>query len=135
MRIQCPTCSTVLEASDEQAGQVVKCSACGAQMRLPTPVAPAPGPPQPPPAGGYVAAPAEAGGFGLAIASLICGIVGLFLCNILLGPAAIITGALGARQKAHRTMAVIGLVLGILDVIIFVVVIIVLIATGHMEKF
>ena len=45
------------------------------------------------------------------------------------------TGALGARQRAHRTMAVIGLVLGVLDVIIFVVIIVVLIATGHMKRF
>ena len=62
---------------------------------------------------------------GLAIAGMVCGIVGLLLFNVILGPLAIIFGAIGlskARNGAnHRGMAIAGIVLGVLDVVIFVV--------------
>jgi hypothetical protein len=62
---------------------------------------------------------------GLAIASLVCGIVGLIIFAIILGPLAIIFGGVGlSRAKSgagHRGMAIAGIVLGILDVVLFVV--------------
>ena len=69
---------------------------------------------------------------GLAIASLVCGIVGLLIFAFILGPLAIIFGGVGLsranRGAAHRGMALAGLVLGVLDVVLFVVV---LIAASH----
>ncbi|MFI0236227.1 DUF4190 domain-containing protein [Streptomyces sp. NPDC016845] len=61
---------------------------------------------------------------GLAIAGLVCGIVGLFFLSFVLGPLAIIFGALALRQRAASGgagMAKAGLILGIVDVILFVV--------------
>jgi Domain of unknown function (DUF4190) len=64
---------------------------------------------------------------GLAVAGLVCGIVGVFLANIILGPLAIIFGAIawskangGAQRKG---MAIASVILGIVDVILFVAVI------------
>jgi hypothetical protein len=69
---------------------------------------------------------------GLAIAGLVCGIVGLFLFNIILGPLAIIFGGVGLsranRGAAHHHMAMAGIILGILDIAIFVVM---LVAASH----
>jgi hypothetical protein len=65
---------------------------------------------------------------GLAIAGLVCGIVGLFFLSFVLGPLAIIFGALALRQKTANGgagMAKAGLVLGIIDVILFIVMIVV----------
>jgi hypothetical protein len=60
---------------------------------------------------------------GLAIAGLVCGIVGLVLLNIILGPLAIIFGGVGLsrarRGAAHRGMSIAGIVLGIVDIAIF----------------
>ncbi|MFN2562011.1 MAG: DUF4190 domain-containing protein [Jatrophihabitans sp.] len=62
---------------------------------------------------------------GLAIASLVCGIVGLLVFAIILGPLAIIFGGVGlSRAKAgagHRGMAIAGMVLGIIDVVVFAI--------------
>ncbi|MFB4419779.1 DUF4190 domain-containing protein [Streptomyces sp. QL37] len=61
---------------------------------------------------------------GLAVASLVCGIVGLVFFSVILGPVAIVLGAFGLRQvpaKGGAGMAKAGLVLGIIDVILFVV--------------
>ncbi|WP_037675093.1 DUF4190 domain-containing protein [Streptomyces griseus] len=61
---------------------------------------------------------------GMAIASLVCGIVGLFLLNIVLGPLAIIFGAVARRQAGARNgggMAKAGIVLGIIDVVLWFV--------------
>ncbi|MFJ1969735.1 DUF4190 domain-containing protein [Streptomyces sp. NPDC087903] len=59
---------------------------------------------------------------GLAIASLICGIIGVFLFNVILGPIAIVLGAVGMRQapaKGGAGMAKAGVVLGIVDLVVF----------------
>ena len=66
------------------------------------------------------------GSNGLAIAGLVCGIVGLFLFNVILGPLAIIFGSVGLsksnRGAAHHTMSIAAIVLGIIDVAVFVLV-------------
>ncbi|MGW0337474.1 DUF4190 domain-containing protein [Streptomyces sp. NPDC003011] len=61
---------------------------------------------------------------GLAIASLICGIIGLIFFNVILGPIAIVLGAVGMRQasaKGGAGMAKAGVILGIIDLVIFAV--------------
>ena len=62
-------------------------------------------------------------GNGLAIAGLVCGLVGLIFANFVLGPLAIIFGgvswARANRGAGHRGMAIADVVLGIVDVIIF----------------
>jgi Na+/melibiose symporter-like transporter len=64
---------------------------------------------------------------GLAIAGMICGIVGLLVFNIILGPLAVIFGGIGLRNAnrgaAHRGMAMAGVVLGVIDIVLFIVVI------------
>ncbi|MFH0517272.1 DUF4190 domain-containing protein [Streptomyces sp. M41] len=65
---------------------------------------------------------------GLAIASLCCGIVGLFILNIILGPVAIVLGAVARRQAGVRngaSMAKAGIILGIVDVVLWLVLLIV----------
>jgi hypothetical protein len=62
---------------------------------------------------------------GMAIAGLVCGIVGLILLAMVLGPLAIIFGSIGrsrARRGAeHGTMATWAIGLGILDIVLWVV--------------
>jgi uncharacterized membrane protein len=65
-------------------------------------------------------------GNGLAIAALVCGLVGLVLGSVILGPLAIIFGAV-AWSKANRgaprkNMAIAGVILGIVDLALFVLV-------------
>jgi hypothetical protein len=68
--------------------------------------------------------PAQKSRNGMAIAALVCGIVGVFLLEVILGPLAIIFGAIGLRRAnaggPNRGMAAAGLALGILDVVLFV---------------
>ncbi|MYW02720.1 DUF4190 domain-containing protein [Streptomyces sp. SID3343] len=71
--------------------------------------------------GGYgYGAPPPNRGNGLAVAALVCGIVGLLCFGFILGPLAIIFGGVGiskANQGAdHKGLAIAGLVLGIVDV-------------------
>ncbi|WP_459735889.1 DUF4190 domain-containing protein [Streptomyces sp. E-15] len=61
---------------------------------------------------------------GLAIAGLCCGIVGLFILNIVLGPLAVVFGAVGLRQSAAKGgagMAKAGIVLGVVDVVLWLI--------------
>lgn len=69
--------------------------------------------------------PQKGNGFG--IASLVCGIVGLFLFSIVLGPLAIIFGgvALNRREKT-KGLGIAGLVLGIIVVAIGIILLAVL---------
>lgn len=79
------------------------------------------------------AATSGSGTNGLAIAGLVCGIVGIFILNIVLGPLAIIFGAVALRQgKAKRGagMAKAALILGIIDVLLFVILLIVAASNG-----
>ncbi|MFI9615101.1 DUF4190 domain-containing protein [Streptomyces sp. NPDC052023] len=74
---------------------------------------------------GYGSTPAASPGSrtnGLAITSLTCGIIGIFLFNVILGPIAVVLGAVGMRQAATKGgggMAKAGIILGILDLVIF----------------
>ncbi|OON77318.1 DUF4190 domain-containing protein [Streptomyces tsukubensis] len=72
---------------------------------------------------GQSGARSRSGASGLAIASLVCGIVGLFFLSIVLGPLAIIFGGVTLRQRrgGGAGMAKAGLVLGVVDVVLFVV--------------
>ncbi|WP_327350533.1 DUF4190 domain-containing protein [Streptomyces sp. NBC_01304] len=59
---------------------------------------------------------------GLAVAGLVCGIVGLFFLNVILGPLAIVFGAVARRQAAARNgsgMAKAAIILGIADLVVF----------------
>ncbi|MFF0091171.1 DUF4190 domain-containing protein [Streptomyces canus] len=70
---------------------------------------------------------------GLAIASLSCGIIGLFILNIVLGPLAIIFGAVARRQAAVKNgagMAKAGIILGIVDVVLWIVLLAVAASNG-----
>jgi hypothetical protein len=66
---------------------------------------------------------------GLAIAGLVCGLVGTLFFNVILGPLAIIFGGVGLsranRGARHRGMAIAAIVLGVIDLIIFGVLLIV----------
>ncbi|MFI7390254.1 hypothetical protein [Streptomyces tendae] len=57
---------------------------------------------------------------GLAIAGLVCGIVGLFILPIVLGPLAIVFGAVELRQTG-ATMAKWAVGLGIADILLMIV--------------
>ncbi|MEV5316711.1 DUF4190 domain-containing protein [Streptomyces sp. NPDC052687] len=61
---------------------------------------------------------------GLAIASLSCGVIGLFFLNLILGPLAIIFGVVARRQAAVKNgagMAKAGIILGVVDVVLWLV--------------
>lgn len=70
---------------------------------------------------------------GMAIAGLVCGIVGIFVLNVVLGPLAIIFGAVGLRQAGARNgagMAKAGIILGIVDLVLFFVLLAVAASNG-----
>jgi hypothetical protein len=70
---------------------------------------------------------------GLAVAGLVCGIIGVFLFNIVLGPLAIIFGGVGLsrakRGAPHRAMSIWAIVLGSVALVLFAVLIAV--SAGH----
>jgi Domain of unknown function (DUF4190) len=76
---------------------------------------------------------ARSGSNGMAIAGLVCGIVGIFILNVILGPLALVFGGVGlrnARSTDGRTgMAVSAIVLGVVDILLFVVLL--ALATSH----
>lgn len=78
--------------------------------------------------GNTTTTPAKTNSNGLAIAGLVCGIVGVFLFNVILGPLAVIFGATGLRNSRrgarHHGMALAGVILGVFDIILFVVMIV-----------
>ena len=71
---------------------------------------------------------------GLAIAGLVCGLVGTVLFNYILGPLAIIFGGIGwsraNKGAAHRGMAIAAVVLGVIDIVVWVVLIVALAKHG-----
>jgi len=91
-----------------------------------------PYPSAPPPGYGYPQ-PTQQGN-GLAIASLVCGIIGLLIFGVILGPLAVIFGAI-ALQRAKRGasgkgMAIAGLVLGLIATILAIILIAVITSHG-----
>jgi hypothetical protein len=56
-------------------------------------------------------------GGGWGIAAIACGFVGLFVAPLLLGPLAIIFGAIGLKKNL-KGLAIAGLILGILELLI-----------------
>ncbi|MEV5352106.1 DUF4190 domain-containing protein [Streptomyces sp. NPDC093516] len=74
----------------------------------------------------YGSSPAASSGSrtnGMAIASLCCGIVGLFILNIILGPLAIVFGVVARRQGPGNGagMAKAGIILGVVAVVLWLV--------------
>ncbi|MEI5524440.1 DUF4190 domain-containing protein [Streptomyces brasiliscabiei] len=70
---------------------------------------------------------------GLAIASLVCGIIGIFLFKVILGPLAIVLGAVGLRQagvKGGGGVTKAGIVLGVVNLVIFAVLLAVAASNG-----
>ncbi|WP_240802699.1 DUF4190 domain-containing protein [Streptomyces sp. A0642] len=56
---------------------------------------------------------------GLAVASFVLGLVGLLVMNLVLGPAAIVMAVVAlARSTARRGRALLGLALGVADLVI-----------------
>jgi hypothetical protein len=64
-------------------------------------------------------------GNGLAVAGLVCGLVGLLFFPIILGPLALIFGGIGWSKAnggaQHKGMAVAAVVLGVVDLVIMAV--------------
>ncbi|MEU5714389.1 DUF4190 domain-containing protein [Streptomyces sp. NPDC020403] len=59
---------------------------------------------------------------GLAVASFVLGLLGLLVMNILLGPAAIVMALVAlARSTARRGRALLGLALGVADLVVLAV--------------
>jgi hypothetical protein len=83
-------------------------------------------PAAPPPSYGYPQPPRQQSN-GMAIASLVCGIVGLIVFGIVLGPLAIIFGGVGLsranRGASGKGMAIAGLVLGCIATVVAIVLI------------
>jgi hypothetical protein len=96
-----------------------------------------PAPPPPPPGFEQYPAAGPPQTHSKATASLVCGIVGLFLCGVVLGPLAIYFGnqakkeisASGGRYSGDG-LATAGIVLGIIAVVVFVISMIYIISTN-----
>lgn len=69
--------------------------------------------------------PVKTGSNGLAIAGLVCGIVGIFLFSVILGPLAVIFGGTGLRNARrgarHHGMALAAVIIGVFDIVLFIV--------------
>ena len=78
----------------------------------------------PPPYGGY---PQPKQGNGMAIASLVCGIIGLLLFGVILGPLALIFGGVGLSRAnkgaSGKGMAIAGIVLGAIATVLAIILI------------
>lgn len=68
-------------------------------------------------------------GKGLAIGGLVCGIIGLFIANIILGPIALILG-LVAHRRAASGMAKAAVILGAVDIVLGIIALTVLSSNG-----
>lgn len=88
-------------------------------------IGPGPTPYPPPPVGPYPPPVGKGNGFGTT--SLVCGLVGLLLFPIILGTLAIIFGGVALNRKERiKGLGVAGLVLGIVDVVIGIIILSVL---------
>lgn len=118
----CPSCGTKVEESWKV------CPNCGEQLAFKTvssnvyqPGEPRPDyapPPQPSP---YGPQPTQAykprRGNKWGTYSLICGIIGCCFAGIILGPIAIILAAKGLKEDDNTTYSIIGLIIGVLDIV------------------
>jgi hypothetical protein len=63
---------------------------------------------------------------GMAIAGLVCGIVGIFIFEVILGILAIVFGGIGVRRAnagaGRRGIAWAGVILGVIDIALFIIV-------------
>jgi Domain of unknown function (DUF4190) len=79
------------------------------------------------------------GGNGLAIAGLVCGLVGLLFFSVVLGPLAVIFGGVGLsrakRGAGHRGMSIAAIVLGIVDIALFVILVVAAANNGGYASF
>lgn len=79
------------------------------------------------------------GSNGLAIAGLVCGLVGLLFFSVVLGPLAVIFGGVGLSKAnkgaGHRGMSIAAIVLGIVDIALFVVLVVVAANNGGYASF
>ena len=94
-----------------------------------------PYPAAPPPGYGYPQ-PARQGN-GLAIASLVCGIIGLLIFGVILGPLAAIFGGIALsranRGASGKGMAIAGLVLGLIATILAIILIALITSRGFVD--
>lgn len=71
---------------------------------------------------------------GLAIASLVCGIIGLLIFWFVLSPLAIIFGGIGLsranRGASHKGLAMAGLILGIVGLLGYIILVAVVVQNG-----
>jgi hypothetical protein len=75
-------------------------------------------------------------GNGLAVAGLVCGMVGMALFSVILGPLAVIFGGIGlvraADGRPHRGMAIAAVVLGVLDLVVFAAQVVLIVRHGSL---
>jgi len=148
IRITCD-CGHVIQADTATSGLNVWCPACGRELAVPTVQPPAGGaaPPSPIPispqvALGSPAVPARAGGSGLAVASMVCGIAAmplaccLWMVALPVATAAVIMGAISlAKKKPGKGMAIAGVVVGAAGVVLGLAVLaLLLLASGTLGR-
>src|SRR5262249_14924189 len=116
------SCGRILKARDENAGRIIRCSNCGADVLIPADETPIPGG-QTDRADSRHFDQGEPRTSGKAIASLICGI-GSFLLPLLASIPAIILGILGLREVGRsngqvqgRGLAIGGIATGIASMV------------------
>ncbi|MEQ8226368.1 MAG: zinc ribbon domain-containing protein [Candidatus Eremiobacterota bacterium] len=63
-------------------------------------------------------------GKGLGLQSLAMGLIGLFCCHLILGPLAIIMGYRALQYESEKSLGNMGIILGIIDIVIVIVVLI-----------
>jgi hypothetical protein len=65
---------------------------------------------------------------GLAIAGLVCGLVGLLFFSVILGPLAIVFGGIGVsranRGAPHKGLAIAAVALGVVDLLLFILLVV-----------
>jgi hypothetical protein len=133
MNFTCPHCNGLIDVPPEQMGQTIECPMCNGTMSMP-------------PAQETAAAPpASAGGqqtptCGLAIGSLVCGILSL-LCVPLIGIGAVVCGHIAmskikksAGELQGNGMAIAGLVTGYLGIIFMIVFVAIMSSAFFMAK-
>jgi prepilin-type processing-associated H-X9-DG protein len=123
--IHCPNCGQTYQLAPEQvpqyAGQTITCTSCNRRFTVP-----ADGGTFAPPSSSRIpesySAPAAAGSNGLAVASLVCAILGLCV-PVIPGVIAIVTGILGLKRAndprgSGRGLAIAGISIGAVSILL-----------------